>query len=265
MITKRRIYEIVQIAAPGDKISRIFDLTILTLIVLNAIAVVLETVSSINVIMGSVFKTFEMFSVTIFFIEYVLRLWTCTYDTRYSTPFIGRFKYIITPLAVIDLLAILPFFLPFIIPVDLRFIRLVRILRMLRILKLGRYSNAIQKLGRVAAAKKEELIVTIGVVFLVLIFASSLMYYCEYPAQPEAFSSVPAAMWWGIATLTTVGYGDVYPITTIGKILGSIIALLGIGMVALPTGIIGSGFMEELQKEKQCKNICPHCGKRLEQ
>lgn len=264
-VKKHRIYEIVQVAKTGDQISRIFDQTIIVLIILNAMALVLETVSSINVLMGPFFKSFEVFSVAVFTVEYILRLWTSTHDTRYNSAIIGRLKYVVTPMAIIDLIAILPFFLPFLIPIDLRFIRLTRILRMLRLLKLGRYSVTIQKLGRVIAIKKEELIITIGVVFLVLVFASSLMYYCENPAQPKVFSSIPAAMWWGIATLTTVGYGDVYPITPIGKVLGAIIALLGVGMVALPTGIIGSGFMEEIQKGKQNEYCCPHCGKNLEQ
>lgn len=156
----------------------------------------------------------------------------------------------LTPLAMIDLFAILPFYLPMIIPLDLRFIRAVRLFRLFRLFKIGRYSKALSLLKKVLKDKKEELILIIFVVFLLLIIFSSLMYFIEKEAQPEAFSSIPEAMWWGIITLTTVGYGDVYPITPLGKILGALIAFLGIGMFALPAGILGSGLVEVVRKKE---------------
>jgi voltage-gated potassium channel len=112
--------------------------------------------------------------------------------------------------------------------------------------------------------KREELLVTLFVLLLLLLFASSLIYFAEHDAQPDIFSSIPAAMWWAVATLTTVGYGDVYPVTTVGKLVASVIAVLGIGMFALPTGILGAGFVEELQSRKRRPRTCPHCGKSLE-
>ncbi len=167
---------------------------------------------------------------------------------------------------MIDLMAILPFYLPKLIPFDLRFLRAVRLFRIFRLLKLGRYSESVRLLGRVLNAKKEELGVTIFAVLILLVICSSLMYYAEHQAQPEAFSSIPAAMWWGIVTLTTVGYGDVYPITLPGKILGAIIAVLGIGLFALPAGILASGFADEMQKKRsQASGICPYCGRKLDE
>ena len=156
----------------------------------------------------------------------------------------------LTPLAIIDLLAILPFYLPMIIPLDLRFIRAVRLFRLFRLFKMGRYSKAVFILKKVLKEKKEELVLIIFVIFLLLIIFSSLMYFIEKEAQPEAFSNIPEAMWWGIITLTTVGYGDVYPITPLGKILGALIAFLGIGMFALPAGILGSGLVEIVRKKE---------------
>ncbi len=172
-------------------------------------------------------------------------------------------------MALIDLAAILPFYLPMIINLDLRFLRILRLTRIFRILKINRYTESLEMIKVVLYKKKEELGVTTFVTFLLLLFSSSLMYYIETEAQPEAFPNIIASFWWGVATLTTVGYGDVYPITVIGKILSGIIALLGIGLVALPTGIISSGFMDEMnqkrksEREYKKKNYCPYCGEEL--
>jgi len=246
---KKRLYEILEIAAIGDRISKLFDIFIMTLITLNVIAVILATVERLNLQYQYYFRIFEIFSVTIFTIEYLLRLWTCTINKNFRNSITGRIKYIFTPFAIIDLLAILPFYLPMIIPLDLRFIRAVRLFRLFRLFKIGRYSKAAFILKKLLKDKKEELVLVVFIVFLLLIIFSSLMYFIEKEAQPEAFSSIPEAMWWGIITLTTVGYGDVYPITPLGKILGGLIAFLGIGMFALPAGILGSGLVEAIQKK----------------
>lgn len=248
---KERLYEILEIAAVGDISSKVFDVCIMTLITLNVAAVILATVESLDSQYQYYFRIFEVFSVTVFSLEYLLRLWTCTLNENFRNPITGRLRYILTPFALIDLLAILPFYLPMIIPLDLRFIRAVRLFRLFRLFKMGRYSKAALMLKRVLKEKKEELVLIVFVVFLLLIIFSSLMYFIEKEAQPEAFSSIPAAMWWGIITLTTVGYGDVYPITPLGKILGALIAFLGIGMFALPAGILGSGLVEAIQKKEK--------------
>jgi voltage-gated potassium channel len=135
-------------------------------------------------------------------------------------------------------------------------------MRIFRVAKLGRYSQSLQILQRVMAAKKEQLVCTVFVLVLLVIVAASLLYYAENPVQPESFSSIPAAMWWAVSTLTTVGYGDICPTTGLGKVMASIIAILGIGMFALPTGILGAGFVEEMaQNQKPAQ--CPHCGKEI--
>lgn len=264
LVSKRQIYEIIVAEHSEGFLSRGVNRFLVVLILLNTLAVILDSVPSYSLNYGFFFRSFEVFSVVIFTVEYVIRIWTCNLDPKFNSIILGRLRFIVQPMTLIDLLAILPFFLPMLFPFDLRFLRMLRLFRMVRLLKIGRYSEVIKRLGRVLGAKREELIFTLGIVLLLIIVSSSLMYYVENPVQPEAFSSIPAAMWWGVATLTTVGYGDVYPITVIGKILGAIIAILGIGMVALPAGIIGSGFMEELQGNKNQKITCPHCGRDLD-
>ena len=261
---KRRMHEIIDAEHSNDLLSKGVNKFLIVLILLNTLAVILESVPSYTIAYGTLFRTFEILSVTVFSIEYLMRIWTSNLDRNFDAPIIGRLRFIIKPMSIIDLLAILPFFLPLLFTFDLRVIRMLRLFRMVRILKLGRYSEVIHKLGRVFKAKREELIFTLGMVLLLLVISSSLMYNVENPVQPEVFSSIPAAMWWGVATLTTVGYGDIYPITAVGKILGAVIAILGIGIVALPTGIIGSGFIEEIQRNTNEKITCPHCGQDLD-
>ncbi|MBU7010980.1 MAG: ion transporter [Theionarchaea archaeon] len=266
MRKKRRIFEILEIAGEDDRTSRIFDIFLMGLIAFNVLAVVLETVESLFTTYGHVFEAFEFISIIVFSVEYVLRLWTCTESQTFKNPVTGRIRFALSPMALIDILAILPFYLPVMLPLDPRFIRALRLFRLFRLFKMGRYSESLQTLGNVMKAKKEEFVVTIFVLFILLVVASSLIYFVEHDAQPELFSSIPAAMWWGVATLTTVGYGDVYPITPLGKFLGAVIALLGIGMFALPAGILASGFAEELQKKgRKEKKICPHCGKDIDE
>ena len=265
MGVRKRVYEIVEVAASGDRASRIFDISILGLIALNVLALILETVAPIYNTAPQFFKWFEIVSVVIFSLEYILRIWSCVGGAQYRSPITGRLRYAATPMLLIDLIAVLPFYLPW-VGVDLRFVRSIRMFRLFRVAKVARYSNAIKTIGRVIRAKRAELMITLFVLILVLILASSMMYFAEHEAQPETFSSIPAAMWWAVATLTTVGYGDVYPVTVMGKIVACVIAITGIGMFALPTGILGAAFVEEVQKKKDKTEttICPHCGEEVE-
>ncbi len=251
----------------GDRtpwVGRTLALFLAALILLNVFAVTLETVESLQRAWAHAFRGFDVFSVAVFTVEYGLRLWACTADPRYRHPLWGRLRYAARPLMFVDLLAIAPFYLVTLATLDLRMLRLLRLVRLLRILKIARYSESLQLLGRVLVAKRSELLVTLAAVLVLLVIASTLMYYVEHEAQPEEFSSIPAAMWWGIETLTTIGYGDLVPRTTPGKIINSCIALLGIGLFALPAGILGSGFVEELHHRRRTPAKCPHCGQPLE-
>jgi len=258
--TKRRVYEVLDIASEGDKSSRFFDIFIMSLIGANVLAVILESVPELSQQFGTGFQVFELVSVAVFTVEYVLRIWSCTSDTRFADPVSGRVRFSLRPMLLVDLLAILPFYLPALFVLDLRFIRALRLVRLLRVLKLGRYSEAMRTFALVLRQKKADLSFVLFVLSLMLVLVSSLMYFVEHEAQPDAFSSIPAAMWWGVATLTTVGYGDIYPITAVGKMLGAMVALLGIGLFALPAGILASGFSEALQHKQDGGSVCPHCG-----
>ena len=254
---KRRVYEVLEIAQPGDRLSSAFDVFILLLIFANVATLMLETVPHLQERHGAAFAAFEAVSVTVFTLEYLLRLWSADQSPRFRGVPRGRLRYAATPLAVLDLLSILPFWLAM-TGLDLRVLRAIRLFRVLRVAKLVRYSSALQTFVRVIHAKREELLVTMGLLVMLLFWASSLIYYAERSAQPEEFSSIPAAMWWAICTLTTVGYGDVFPVTALGKVIASAISILGIGFFALPTGILGAEFVAEIQRKRVM--ACPHCG-----
>jgi len=246
------MYEILEISEARSFYSLADDIIITSLILINVAAFIGSTSPMFSQEHKWILEQIEIFSSLIFTIEYVLRLWVCTVDRRYSHPLWGRLKYALTPLSLIDFVSILPFYSLLLFP-NLSFVNLIRLLRLLRLLKMSRYSESVRTLAAVLYAKKEELFATAFAVFILLIFASSIMYFVEAEAHPEAFGSIPDAMWWGVVTLTTVGYGDIYPITPLGKFLGAILAFVGIGIFALPAGIISSGFSEEVQRRRQEK------------
>ena len=225
----------------GGRAGRVFNLSVIAIIVLTALAIMLETIEPMTNAGRGAFAAFEIISVAIFTVEYVARVWSCTEDPAYSHPLWGRLRFAVQPLAIVDLLAILPFYIPLIVGLDLRF---MRVLRLLRLLKLARYSKSMSLVGHVLRSRRDVLLSTMLVGFVLLFFASVFMYLAERETQPEAFSSIPAAMWWGVVTLTTVGYGDLYPVTPIGRGLGTFVALLGIGLFAMPAGILGSAFVD---------------------
>ncbi|MGA2330112.1 MAG: ion transporter [Bryobacteraceae bacterium] len=261
---RQKIYRLLNLDEEHRRSARIFEFFILTLIALNVFAVVAETVGTIEIKYKTLFWDFEVFSVAVFTLEYVSRLWTCVENPRYRKSVRGRLRYSVSFFGLIDLLAILPFYAPMLIAFDLRFLRAVRLFRVFRLLKVARYSKAMNSLGDVLKAQRAELGVTVIAVLLFLLIASTIMFDVEHEAQPNTFPDIPSAMWWGVVTLTTVGYGDIYPITPLGKFLGAIIALLGIGLFALPAGIIASGLVEQVRDKKEDRFFCPHCGHKLE-
>jgi voltage-gated potassium channel len=235
---------------PDVEGGRAYDVTIIALVCVNALSMILETVAPLRAAYGPAFQALESFTVALFTADYLLRLWACTLRPGYGHPVRGRLRFALTPMALVDLVSVLPFFLP-LLGVDARLVQGLRVLRLLRLGKLGRYSHALQMVGRVVRGKREELVTTFVLGGVMLLISSSLMYFAESEAQPDKFSSIPASMWWGIVTLTTVGYGDVYPVTAAGKVLSAVISVLGIGVVALPTGILGAAFVEEMQARKE--------------
>lgn len=243
---RKRLNSVLEGTGPQHKVGWVLDMFLVVLITATVVAVVLETVASLAQDYAIPFQYFEIFSVIIFSVEYIVRVWTCVErtDRNYGRPIVGRLRYIFSPMALIDLIAIAPFYLAFFIGLDLRFIR---VFRLLRLLKLTRYSAALTLVGSVFYTERRPLGAAAIVMAVLLVFASSFVYLAERAAQPEAFGSIPAAMWWGMATLTTVGYGDVTPITPLGKVLGAFVTLLGVGMFAMPAGILASGFAQALR------------------
>lgn len=249
--------------AVTEPAGRIVSFGLIGLILLNVLAVMAESVASIRGAYGGWLSEFEFLSVAVFSAEYLLRIWCCTTDPRYRHPVIGRLRFALTPLAIVDLLSVLPSLLLW-GGVDLRFLRILRLAKLIRLAKLGRYSAALQTMRAAVASRREELLMALMLMGMLLVVASSLMYMAEGDRQPKAFSSIPATMWWGIMTLTTVGYGDVYPVTALGKLTAAVIAVAGVGLFALPAGILGSAFIELRQQQKaERHSVCPHCGKVL--
>ncbi len=256
---KKALYGVLETPS-GSVASRITGAFLVTLIVANVAALTVGTVRSVAIRHSVFFRWFEVVSVFFFTIEYLLRAWVVTENPAYGRSLTGRIRYLLSPLAIVDLMAIVPFYLPMLIPVNLLFLRALRLMRLLRLLKLGRYSDAIVVMGSVFKAKREAITVAIGMSLVLLLLSSSLMYFIEGNAQPEAFSSIPASMWWAVTTMTTVGYGDVVPVTPAGKVLAAVIALLGISLFILPAGIIAAGYAAEIQRRRDLEIVCPKCG-----
>ncbi|NEP87384.1 MAG: ion transporter [Okeania sp. SIO2C2] len=253
---KEQIYYIFEYSDQKNILSLLDDLLITILTSISVSAFILETSPRFSDIYSKDLELVEIMITVLFTLEYIIRIWVCTINPKYRHPIGGRLKYIITPLSVIDFIAILPFYLQVLFP-GLGFIRFTLLLRLFRLFKISRYSESLRTILKVIVLKKEELIATLLVVIFVLVFASSLMFFAENEAQPEKFSSILETMWWGVVTLTTVGYGDVYPTTHVGKLLSAAMAFLGIGIFALPAGIISSGFAEEVQKRRGKKIVHP--------
>jgi len=243
-------YSLLTQSTRRNRIGRWIDIALMLLITLNVLAVILETVPELYKSNKNYFIWFELFSVAIFSVEYLLRLWCCVENENKPASVSNsqyRLKYLVSPMALIDLVAILPFYLSFFLQLDLRFIR---VLRLLRIFKLTRYSAAMTMLLDVLREEASALLAGIFIMIVLLVLVSSGAYVVEQSAQPELFGSIPDAMWWAVATLTTVGYGDVTPITPLGKIFGACVTIIGIGMAALPAGILANGLADQLRRKR---------------
>lgn len=246
------------------------------LIFLNVTLIIADTfeLPPLAVKIGSIIETV---SVVIFTLEYVLRLWTSDLSYPKLLPFRARLRYIISFAAIIDLVSLLPSYIS-VISANFMVLRMLRVLRLLRAFKLNRYMHALRDIGDVFRKKASQLISSMLVVSFLMLISAVLMYDAEHEAQPEVFDNALSGLWWAIVTVTTVGYGDIHPITAFGRVMGGAIALLGIGLVAVPTGIITAGFSEQISQkrlekdaaersdyEKQDeKKFCPYCGHKIE-
>jgi voltage-gated potassium channel len=269
MTLRRRLYLTLEANEKGGIIERIFEIVLIIVIVANILAIVLDTEVEIRREYSSYFDILEAFSLIFFSVEYIARIYSIVENPRFSHPVYGRLRYIVTPLALIDLLAVVPFYIKY-STVSLTFLRIFRLMALFRVFKIARYLHALKLFKHVLRDRKEQLVLSFIFILFVLVIISFVMFYAEHDAQPDHFSSIPATMWWGIATLTTVGYGDMVPITPLGKLLGGLFAIAGIGLLALPAGILSSGFFELLhnkerdrERDKRRSETCPHCGKKI--
>ena len=250
MVSKKRILQILSRSSGSDRASRICDRFLSTMILLNLLAVSLESVDALSASYGTAFFAFEMVSVAIFGVEYALRIWSAAANeaSKHSSPAKRRLEYIFSFTGLIDLIAILPSLLPlFLGEIDLRWLR---VLRLVRLLKISHYSSALEDLIAAIRSEKSAFGAAMYLFFIALFASSSLMYVVEHQAQPENFSSIPTTMWWSLITLTTVGYGDVSPVTPVGKIVGAMTAMMGVCVVALLTGIVATAFSNQISRRQ---------------
>ncbi len=233
---REKIKQIVEIN--DNKLSRYFSFFIQALILISIITFSVETIPDLKPQTRSLLYGIEVFCVIVFTIEYLLRIFVADSKPKFIFSFFG----------IIDLLAILPFYLSF--GIDLRSLRALRFLRLFRVLKLVRYNRAMNHFTRAIKSAKEEILLFVFITLMLIYFSAVGIYYFEHEAQPEHFSSIFDSLWWAIITLTTVGYGDVYPITVGGKVFTFIILLIGLGIVAIPTGIISSALTKSIDDKK---------------
>lgn len=273
---KEWLYEILESRMPKIPLGRYIAGALSFLILINVIAAVLETDVGIFHTYGRLLDILAAFSVMVFTLEYLLRVWCCTANPVYCNPIWGRLKYMRTPMAIIDLLVIIPFLLMPFLTAYPGLISIIRFSRIFWILKIGHYSNSFKTFGRVLSAKRGEMFIAFFVMFVLLIIGSALIFFAEHEAQPQKFSSVLASMWWGIETMATIGYGDMVPVTPLGKLVAGLVALVGVGLFALPAGFLASGFIEEVHRKEEERTrqppgntpvscTCPHCGKDMQE
>ena len=267
-LTKKKVHGLLHPEIVGDKHwDKIINIFIITLIILNVLAVMLETVSTWHIRYYWFFHYFDTVSVIIFTIEYVLRVWSSNHEEKYRHSIWGRLKYMVSPGALIDLIAILPSYLSRFITLDLRVLRMLRLMRLFRLFRLTAYMQSAQMIANVFKKRFNELLLSFILVILLVILASCAIYFAEHlhPENKAKFTSIPATVWWSVVTLTTTGYGDMYPMTYLGKAMAMVIMLSGVAFFALPAGIITAGFLEEFRVTRVKKtHRCPSCGEPIE-
>ncbi|NTU89151.1 MAG: ion transporter [Actinobacteria bacterium] len=251
---KRQVYFTLEDPEEGCSVSKAVSIFLFVLIIANVILILGETGLKPDAEIRSVFRVFDIFSLVVFTVEYLLRVWTADLLRPELSPVRARFRYVFSLMGIVDLFAFLPSYIPLVFAVDARVIKSIRLIRLVRIFKFTRYMEGLASIGRVFRERANQVMSLLMVLFLLLVISSVLMYEVENPVQPEEFDSVFAGVYWAIATITTTGYGDLVPITVEGRILGFIVMLLSIAIATIPAGILSAGFVVETQrahKERQ--------------
>jgi voltage-gated potassium channel len=253
---RKQLFHILHKPARQNPWARYVNYLLAALIVSNAALVAIETLPSIGAKFHSIFVMFEVASTSLFALEYLARIWVCVEQGRYAHPVFGRIRYALSPLPILDLIVILTFWSV----VDLRFLRVARMVRLLKVLNLAHFEDSLQRVAAALSRRKELLIVAMALMVFCIYASAAILYQVEHNAQPNTFSSIPETLWWAMTTLTTIGYGDMVPITPFGKLCAGLISVFGIGVFALPTAIVTAAIVEAGATDRGIV-ICKHCGK----
>lgn len=248
---RKRLFEIVEVGAADDWISRGYDLLSTLILVVNLTVTVMNTFDAMSLRYGAMLKGIESFTVAFFAVDYVLRLLSCRFLRPAERELKSLLLYMVSFTGLVDLLSFLPYYLPFFFPDGAVAFRMFRVIRIFRLFRINAYYDSLNVITEVLTSKKQQLLSSVFILLVLMLGSSLCMYSLEHEAQPEVFRNAFSGIWWSVSTLLTVGYGDIYPVTTLGKLFGTIIAFLGVGMVAIPTGIISAGFVEQYSRLKR--------------
>lgn len=251
---KKRIFEIIEVGAPGDYVSRIYDFISALLIVLNLTVSIMSTFSELTP-WRPIFLMVENFTVAFFAVDYLLRLWTSQHLRPDHTPIRAAWRYTTSFIGLVDLCSFLPYYLPVFFPTGIAAFRMMRVVRIFRLFRINAYFDSISVIAAVISSKKQQIISSVYILAVLMLASSLCMYSMEHEAQPEVFQNAFSGLWWSVSTLLTVGYGDIYPVTAAGKFVGILITCLGVGVVAIPTGIISAGFVEQYARLKRMSEL----------
>lgn len=248
---RKRFFEIVEVGAADDWISRGYDLLSTLILVVNLTVTVMNTFDAMSLRYGAMLKGIESFTVAFFAVDYVLRLLSCRFLRPAERELKSLLLYVFSFTGLVDLLSFLPYYLPFFFPDGAVAFRMFRVIRIFRLFRINAYYDSLNVITEVLTSKKQQLLSSVFILLVLMLGSSLCMYSLEHEAQPEVFRNAFSGIWWSVSTLLTVGYGDIYPVTTLGKLFGTIIAFLGVGMVAIPTGIISAGFVDQYSRLKR--------------
>ena len=246
-VLKKRAFQIIEVGYTEDDASRLYDIANVLAIVINLLASVLLTFSGVRARFEGGLTAVESVTVLFFAVDYVLRVLTAEYKYPDRSRPRAVISYMVSFAGLVDLLSFLPYYLPVFFPAGAVAFRMFRIVRIFRLFRINAYYDSLNVITEVIVKKKQQLLSSVFIIAVLMLASSLAMYSLENPAQPEVFTNAFSGIWWAASTLLTVGYGDIYPITTGGQILGMLIAFLGVGVVAIPTGIISAGFVEQYQ------------------
>ena len=251
MRIRRRLANIMKVGATDEVFSREYDIISTLAVIINIIVVVMYTFDYMEIKYGALLLTTEAVTVAFFAVDYILRIWTAYFNFPGNSEAQAIRKYALSFTGIIDLLSFLPYYLPIFFPVGATVFKMFRVIRILRLFQINAYYDSLKLIGDVISGKRQQLMSSMFIIGVLMLGSSLCMYSVEHEAQPEVFSNAFSGLWWAASTVLTIGYGDIYPITTIGKVLGLLIGFLGVGMVAIPTGIISAGFVDQYSRIKR--------------